>query len=161
MESEQIIDVVRDWFDRDDWHYEYNAELQALFAQIKLHSKIKTGKIIVRFAEDCYTVYLVAPICGDKDNLNELNKYLAYANYGLRNGNFELDWFDGEIRYKTFVNCDGLETLPDEIIKDSTYIPCLMMDRYGNGLAALALGFSDADTEIKKAEQTDESDSEE
>ena len=31
-----------------------------------------------------------------------------------------------------------------------------MMDRYGDGIAALALGFSDADTEIRKAEHTDD-----
>ena len=31
-----------------------------------------------------------------------------------------------------------------------------MMDRYGDGIAALALGFSDAETEIKKAEHTED-----
>jgi hypothetical protein len=34
-----------------------------------------------------------------------------------------------------------------------------MMDRYGDGIAALAFGFSDAETEIKKAEQSDDEDS--
>ena len=156
MEREQILDAVRDWLDKDDWHYEYIAEKQLIKMGINLHSKIKSGNIFVDFKDDCYLVYLYSPINGDKDNLDELVKYLAMANYGLINGNFELDLRDGEIRYKSYVNCDGLDTLPDQVIKDSIYVGCAMMDRYGNGIAALAMGFSDADTEIKKAEKRDE-----
>lgn len=32
------------------------------------------------------------------------------------------------------------------------------MERYGNGIAAIAMGFSDAETEIKKAEGDGDSD---
>jgi len=157
MNREQMVDAVRDWLDGDDWHYEYIAEKQLIKMGITLKSKIKSGTIFIDFKEDCYLVYLYAPISGDKDNLGELTKYLTMANYGLFNGNFELDVDDGEIRYKTYVNCDELETLPDQIIKDSIYVGCVMMDRYGDGIAALALGFSDAETEINKAEHRDDS----
>ena len=157
MEQEEIVDAVRDWLDGDNWHYEYNAEKHLIKMGINLKSKIKSGRIFVDIKKDCYVVYLYAPINGDKDNIGELVKYLAMANYGLLNGNFEVDPEDGEIRYKTFVNCDGLKALSPEVIQDSIYMGCLMMDRYGNGIAALALGFSDAETEIKKAEKQDES----
>lgn len=155
MEQEQIVDAVRDWLDGDDWKYEYNAEKHLIKMGITLKSKIKSGRIFIDVRKDSYIVYLYAPINGDKDNLGELIKYLTMANYGLYNGNFELDVNDGEIRYKTFVNCDGLASLSPEVIQDSICLPCAMMDRYGNGIAALALGFSDADTEIKKAEGKD------
>lgn len=155
MEREQIVDAVRDWLDKDEWRYEYIAEKQLIKMGINLNSKIKTGNIFIDFKDDSYLVYLYSPISGDKENLEQLNKYLTMANYGLINGNFELDLRDGEIRYKTYVNCDGLESLPEQVIKDSIYVGCVMMDRYGNGIAALAMGFSDADTEIKKAEDRD------
>ena len=156
MEQEQIVDAVRDWLDGDDWRYEYDAEKHLIKMGITLKSKIKSGRIFVDIRKDCYAVYLCAPISGDKDNLGELLKYVAMANYGLLNGNFEVDVRDGEIRYKTFVNCDGLESLSPAVIQDSIYVGCLMMDRYGDGIAARALGFSDADTEIKKAEHRDD-----
>ena len=155
MEQEQIVDAIRDWLDEDDWHYEYDAEKHLIKMGINLKSKIKSGRIYVDIKKDCYLVYLYAPISGDKDNIGELTKYLTMANYGLLNGNFELDVRDGEIRYKTYVNCDGLESLSPAVIEDSVYVGCVMMDRYGDGIAALALGFSDADTEIKKAEKQD------
>ena len=156
MVREQIIDAVRDWLDNDDWRYKYDAEHYVIDTGIELDSKLKSGRVLIFFAEDCYTVYVIAPISGDKNDLGELNKYLTMANYGLRNGNFELDVTDGEIRYKTYVNCMGLDTLPEKIIEHSICAGWYTMDRYGNGIAALALGFSDAETEIQKAEQPDE-----
>ncbi len=156
MGQEQIVDAVRNWLKANDWYYDYNAEKHMFNMSISLKSKLQSGRIFVDVKEDCYAVYIYAPIRG-KDNLAELTKYLTMANYGLLNGNFELDVDDGEIRYKTYVNCDGLQELSSAVIEDSIYVGCVMMDRYGDGIAALALGFSDADTEIKKAEKKDES----
>ena len=156
MEREQIIDAVRDWLDGDDWNYDYDAEVKIIKTGVTLDCKLKKCRVFIGFGDDSYWVLFVAPISGDKNDLGELMKYLTMANYCLYNGNFELDVRDGEIRYKTFVNCDGLDSLSPEVIKDSIYIGCVMMDRYGDGIAALALGFSDADTEIKKAEHTDD-----
>ena len=156
MEQEQIVDAVRDWLDGDDWHYEYDAEKHLIKMGVTLKSRIKSGRIFVDIKKDCYAVYLCAPISGDKDNIGELLRYIAMANYGLLNGNFEVDVRDGEIRYKTYVNCDGLESLSPAVIQDSICVGCFMMDRYGDGIAALALGFSDAETEIKKAEHTED-----
>ena len=157
MDQEQIVDAVRDWLDGDDWHYDYNAEKHMISAGIKLDCKMRSARVYIPIRDDnSYIVNIVAPIKGDPNDLDELIKYLTMANYGLANGNFELDVRDGEIRYKTFVNCDGLESLSRDVIEDSVYMCCVMMDRYGDGIAALALGFSDADTEIKKAEKQDD-----
>lgn len=152
MDREQIVDAVRDWLDNNDWHYEYDAEKYLIKMGIKLKCKIKSARITVDIKASSYLVYVYAPINGDKDEPVEMLKFLTMANYGLRNGNFEFDLRDGEVRYKVFVNCDELDSLSDAVIQDSIYVGCAMMDRYGNGIAALALGFSDADTEIGKAE---------
>ena len=65
--------------------------------------------------------------------------------------------YSGEIyAYSGYVDCDGLETLPKELFDDGINACWAMMDRYGNGFAALAMGFSDVDTEIKKAEGDEE-----
>ena len=156
MEQEQIVDAVRDWLETNDWQYEYNVERHVIKTSIKLKCKIKKARIYIDFMDDYYLVYLVSPIGGDVDDLGELLKYLTMVNYGLANGNFELDMADGEVRYKIYVSCRDLAELPEAIIASSIYVGCAMMDRYGNGIAALALGFSDAATEIQKAEkQTD------
>ena len=156
MEREQIVDAVRDWLDSGDWNYDYDAEKKLIKTGISLDCKLKKCMIIIEFNDDSYRVLFVPPISGDKNDLGELMKYLTMANYGLKNGNFELDVTDGEIRYKSYVNTQGLEHLSEEIIKDSIVVCYAMMERYGNGIAALAMGFSDAETEIEKSEHQDE-----
>ena len=156
MKQEQIVDVVRDWIDGDDWHYEYDAERQLISMGVNLTSKLKTCEIFVDIKSDSYIVYVYSPIGGDKEKNSEIIKFLTMANYGLINGNFEFSMENGEIRFKTFVNCNGLEALSTEVIRDSIWFGCAMLDRYGDGIAALSFGFSDAETEIQKAEHRDE-----
>ena len=152
MEKEAIIDAVRDFLDADDWHYEYDAEHSVIRAGVTLKCKLKSARMFIRFRDTDYNVYMVAPISADPAKLGEVLRFTAQANYGLASGNFEVDVDDGEIRYKSYVDCDGLETLPKEFFDDGINACWSMMERYGNGFAALAMGFSDADTEIKKAE---------
>ena len=159
MEQEQIVDAVRDWLDDDDWRYDYDAENHVIRTGVSLDCKLRTARVLIPIREEgSYIVNIYSPIKGDTKDIGELLKYLTMANYGLTNGNFELDMRDGEIRYKTYVNCKDLESLPGRIIKDSIIFGWIMMERYGNGIAALAMGFSDADTEIKKAEGDGDSD---
>ena len=153
MDQEQIVDALRDWLDSDDWHYEYDAEHHVIRAGITLDCKLRNARIFIPIRGDgSYIVNIYSPVSGDPASLDELIKYVAMANYGLANGNFDIDVSDGEVRYKTYVNCKDMKELPAQIIKDSIYAGWCMMDRYGNGIAALAMGFSDAETEIKKAE---------
>ena len=157
MDQEQIVDALRDWLDNDDWHYDYDAEHHVIRAGINLDCKLRNARMFIPIREDgSYIVNIVLPISGDPKNMGELVKYVAMVNFGLANGNFEVDVKDGELRYKIYVNCKGLETLPDQIIKDSIYAGWFMVERYGDGIAALAMGFSDAEAEIKKAESPDE-----
>ena len=58
-------------------------------------------------------------------------EYLHRANYGLRVGNFELDYDDGEIRYKTYIDADFTE-ITDKTIMMSIFIPGDMFNKYGN-----------------------------
>ncbi|MBQ3288738.1 MAG: hypothetical protein IJH50_04940 [Kiritimatiellae bacterium] len=157
MDQEQIVDALRDWLDKDDWHYEYDAENHVIRAGVILDCKLRNARVFIHIREDdSYTVNIISPISGDPKNMGELVKYVAMANFGLVNGNFDVNVRTGELRYKTYVNCKDLEKLPDQIIKDSICAGWYVMEYYGDGIAALAMGFSDAEAEIKKAEGPDE-----
>ena len=157
MDQEQIVDALRDWLDGDDWHYEYDAEYHTIKAGVILDCKLRHARVLIHVRDDeSYIVSIISPINGDPGNIGEMAKFVAMANYRLAAGNFDLDVSDGEVRYKVHVNCKGLETLPTQIIKDSVHVGWFMMERFGNGIAALAMGFSDAETEIKKTEAPQE-----
>ena len=66
-------------------------------------------------------------------------EFLHRANYGLKDGNFEMDYRDGEIRYKSFVNFKNID-VSEEVVGESIIVGAAMIDRYGKGLLKLMLG---------------------
>ena len=59
------------------------------------------------------------------------------ANYGLANGNFDIDVSDGEVRYKTYVNCKDMKELPEQIIKDNPELEAFeTFDDFYNAIVA-------------------------
>ena len=153
MNQEEMIAAVRDWLDNSNFSYKFDEDSKCITMGFNLENRLKSVRVFVLFRSYHYLVYVVSPISGDPCNLGELMKFLVRANFGFVVGNFELDVSSGEVRYKSYVNCEDLDNLPAGIIKESICIGFQMMNRYGNGIAALAMGLSDADTEIDKAEK--------
>ncbi len=60
-------------------------------------------------------------------------EYLTRANYGLRIGNFEMDFSDGEVRYKTSIDVKGGNLTPS-MVKVIVYANLHTMDRYLPGI---------------------------
>ena len=83
----------------------------------------------IRADLDQFLFYAVAPIKAPEDARVRLAELLTRANYGLRIGNFELDFNDGEIRYKASVDFEGME-LSKTLIKNMVYPVVQTMDRY-------------------------------
>jgi hypothetical protein len=63
-------------------------------------------------------------------------EFIARANFGMIIGNFELDFTDGEIRYKTSIDVEGAN-LTFLQIKRLVYANVMMMDQYLPGIMSL------------------------
>lgn len=99
-----------------------------------------------------------------------VNEYLTRVNYCLLLGNFQMDFDDGEVSYKTvgiFNEDDGLT--PEQVTR-LTYVGFNMFDKYMPGVFAIIYGGKDpkqayddienAEKEEKKPESAPESESE-
>ena len=70
-------------------------------------------------------------------NTNPLPQYdYDQLDYGMTIGNFELDYTDGEIRYKTSIDVEG-DQLTSALIKNLVYTNVRMMDEYLPGITAV------------------------
>ena len=66
-------------------------------------------------------------------------------------GCFELDYDDGEIRFRISLNCnDGLPG--PSVLEDLWDLPAMMAERYGNGIIAVSMGMLSAEEAIKRIE---------
>ena len=79
-------------------------------------------------------------------------EFITRANYGMIIGNFELDFSDGEVRYKTSIDVEGAELVP-AVIRQLVYANVLTMDRYLKGIMAVAFGGVDPEMAVKSVEQ--------
>lgn len=146
-----VARAIKNFLDADDWHYSFDEDKGVFTFNLSLSNKLKKVSYRIRVFSDSYACYAYSPLEAD-DCKAEMAEFITRANYGLRNGNFEMDHTDGELRYKCFVNCDG--TAPGtQIIKDSIYIPAAMYKRYGNGIVSVIFGVQSPEEAVAECEK--------
>ena len=70
-------------------------------------------------------------------------------------GNFELDTRDGEVRFKCFVDCEGI-TPSKDIVENSIHCPAAMFKRYGSVIVDIIFGNDTAKEAVEKFEKATE-----
>ena len=156
--SREIAAKVRKFLVDDDWHFSFDDTKGRFTFSVKMRGELQSLEYVIRIHDDGYTVYATSPVNADSDNstiMNRVAEFISRANYGLRNGNFEFDFRDGEIRYMVFVSCE--DALPSiETVKRSILIPGAMFKRYSPGMFDVMFRSSDAKTAVEKCESDDD-----
>nr|WP_083862535.1 YbjN domain-containing protein [Baaleninema simplex] len=93
----------------------------------------------VREDDEQLLVYSIAPLKTTLEKRHAIAELLTRANYGMVIGNFEMDYSDGEIRYKTSIDVEGSQ-LDNALIKQLLYPNLLMMDKYLPAIEAVIAG---------------------
>ena len=91
---------------------------------------------VIAIGDGYFRSYIVSPVGVDpKDSakLAAMAEFICRVNYGMRNGNFEMDFNDGEIRYKSFVDCSS-GTPSRDVIENSVVAGIEMTKRYYPGI---------------------------
>lgn len=89
--------------------------------------------------QDLILLYSVCPFRVPEERRAEVSEFLTRANYGLAAGNFELDFADGEVRYKTALqrHVDGLDAAT---LKRIVRANGIAMETYLPGIGAVITG---------------------
>lgn len=155
---QQAISALKTMFEEKGWKYQNNED-DSLFSVNfgTSNSAISSVRIMIRAYhspkdEDlCSRIisYGFVNIRANENCMSQVCEYLTRANYGLSYGNFELDFQDGEIRYKMGYNV--LDALPGtDAMEDLVGVPVTMFSRYGNGLLAVITGMLTPEAAIEQ-----------
>lgn len=90
-------------------------------------------------ALDQFLFYAILPVMVPENLLPAAAEFITRANYGMRIGNFELDYSDGEVRYKSSLDFEGQELTPS-LIRGAIYPAVLTLDHYLPGLLSVIYG---------------------
>ncbi len=108
----------------------------------------------IREEESQILVHSVLPVRVPPDRIVEVALFLTRANFGLVIGNFELDMDDGEVRFKTSVDLEGVD-FTDLVVDHLVLAAIVTSDRYLPGLVAVLAG-RDAVSSIEAVEKTED-----
>jgi hypothetical protein len=136
LAPETIYSALINFFTEDDWPF---SKVQGELG-LQMPFQGKHGDWIcyakAREEQQQFIFYSLCPIATPAHQRNAIAHFLTLANYGTLIGNFELDYTDGEIRYKTSIDVEG-DRLTPALIKRLVYINVTMMDEYLPGIQAV------------------------
>lgn len=124
------------FFEQNDLRYQIHPIEPLVFMQMTGENGTWSFLAMCDDLKDRFSTISSAPIRVPVPKRAAAAEYLTRANWGLAIGNFELDYSDGEIRYKVSMDTDGIQ-LNEQLIGQAVAVNCRMMDRYLPGLMAV------------------------
>ncbi len=148
--------TILETLEKNNWKVEELSNTSKLTIY-KLGIKLENSKVdtfIEISSEHCQLlIYTVCPTNVPENQRLRVSEFITRVNRGLILGNFELDFEDGELRYKSSYVFD--DTLPNsgEIFLRNLYVTFNTMDKYLPGIFAVIFGNSNPHSVIMKIEK--------
>ena len=151
--SGYLWDVVTQFFEEDEWRFHKIDEISTL--RMTFGGKNGTWECFAEVKEEQQQFLFYSRLLNKipEEKRQEISEYLTRANYGLKIGNFEMDFNDGEISFKTSVDVKG-GSLTTAMIKTMVYLNVLMMDKYFPGLMKVVYGGATPENAISEIEDS-------
>ena len=151
VQFQPVSEVIREFFEEDDWNYVQLEDGNTL--QMSYQGDNGRWTCYASPADDSqrFMFYSVAPLEAPANKIVTMAEFLTKANYGLMIGNFELDYNDGEIRYKTSIDVEN-EQLTTNLVRNLIYVNLETMDNYLPGIVGILNNQLSPDEAIAKIE---------
>ena len=134
-----LLEQVLHFFTTEDWQFTKLQGESTLAMAFQGKQSRWNCYACVREEQKQFAFYSICPIVAPEPQRSAIAEFLTRANYGMTIGNFELDYTDGEIRYKTSIDVTNAQ-LSSALIQTLVYTNVAMMDEYLPGIQAILAG---------------------
>jgi hypothetical protein len=93
----------------------------------------------IKESQDRLIVYIDTPVKIAKNQRAAVAEFLMRVNYNLVIGNFEIDFRDGEVRFRAAVDVEG-SALSMEMVKTLVFVSASTADRFFPGIMSVCYG---------------------
>jgi hypothetical protein len=134
----RVLEGLMEFFREDEWAFEKLPDRPLLRLPFQGHNGKWNCYAQVRMTKDLEQIlfYSVAPLTIPEESRPAVAEFITRANYAMALGNFEMDFSDGEVRFKTSIDVTNVEVVPG-LIRPVVYTNCLMMEKYLPGLMSV------------------------
>lgn len=131
-----ILDELIDFFEQDDWLFDIIDDPPGIRTTFFRKSDRWSCEAYVREERGQCVFYSIFPVHVPAEKLDSVAEFITRANFGMIIGNFELNYEDGQIRYKTSIDVKG-DRISYPLIRQMVYANCSTMGNYLSGLMAV------------------------
>ena len=147
----ELFETVQKFFTDDEWYF-MRLDNQTI---LQMGFQGRNGKwscyAQVNDEQKLFFFYSVCPVNVPEDKRPLIAEFITRANYGIKIGNFELDFDDGEVRYKTSIDVENDDLTP-ALISNHVYANIWTMDRYLPGIMSVVYSDEEPIDAIQKIE---------
>ncbi len=131
-----LLDIVTAFFDAEQWAYRQldRGDLLQLTANVEGVEWQCFARVYE--VQSRLVFYSVYPTNVPEEKRPTVAEYVTRANFGLLLGNLEMDFSDGETRFKTSIDVQG-DRLTPTLVRDLVYPNLQAMRQYMPGLDAI------------------------
>ena len=127
------------WLEEDGWHPQRLDDKHVYRFGCRGKNGTFTCFAQVHTEMEQLIFYIVAPVNATDERREAVAEFVTRANYGMRIGNFEMDFADGEIRSRSSLDFEGI-SLSAQLIKNALYPAVQTTDQYLPGLMKVIYG---------------------
>jgi hypothetical protein len=135
----KIIDTVIGFFSEVDWPITPLAGQSALTTIFQGDNGQWVCYAQAREEQGRFAFYSICPLDAPEGKRQAVAEYLTRANYGLFLGNFEMNFEDGKVLFKTSIDA-GEAPLSQNLLGQLILDNVVTMDRYLPGIMAVIYG---------------------
>ena len=160
MSVKKNVKILTKFLKKDDWKYEFDEELALFRCGVYVEHAVGNVNVFVRVQDDHVGCAFVLPQSAPEDSRVAVAELACRINYKLAFGHFEIDFDDGELRFRYTMPSEELEDDPMEKARRLFYLPLAMLTRYGAAFVKVMLGAVTPAAAIREAEGDQEEDAE-
>jgi hypothetical protein len=149
--SGPIFDDLAEFFGGDDWSPEQIEEQPVLSMNFEGEHGSWTCLAFAYDESERMVFVSVLPVEVPEEKRLEAAEYLTRANFGMEIGNFDMDFSDGAVQFRTSIDIEGGELTP-KMIQNLAYLNVTVTDQYLPGLVMVVEGEATPLEAIEKVE---------
>lgn len=155
MTEQLLFNTLVEFFEEDEWDFQWVEGTSFLMLDFSGKQGSWRCYAQARETQQQFVFYSVLPVNAPENKRAPMAEFITRVNYGMIIGNFEMDFEDGEIRYKTSIDVEGAELL-HPLIRQVVYANLIITDRYLPGVMKVLYADVTPQEALETIEDTDE-----
>ena len=151
--SLEAVALIKDFFEKDDWKYKFDEESGIFTGGVDIGNKLGSVSFYLFVKDDCVLNATTMKLRVSEAERLAVAEYITRANYAMTLGCFEMDFNDGEVRFRMTRSLNDLRADLNASARLMMLLPCAMFKKYGDGLLEVMFGMKTPEEACKEAEK--------